>query len=194
MEGSGAHQRCAAFDRLRTRLPGLAVRGAPGSAAGCSTRASYLEQHGLRRLSMPSAAPRGPRRERRRRDSTSPGFGGGCARKGSQGPGGAGRTQQGGAGGGGRGGRGRAALPGRPLQVEATVQRHSREAGGARVTPRGWGVWGSPGIPSRWPSVCLHQKAVWENSSLTRLRSFRMEKYHQMRAAHSFPGSLNVKR
>lgn len=111
---------------------------------------------------MPSAAPRGPRREQRQRDSTSPGFGGGCARKGLEGPGGAGRTQQGGAGGGGRGGRGRAALPGRPLQVEAAELRHSREARGARVTPRGWGLRGSPGIPSRWPSVCLHQKAVWE--------------------------------
>lgn len=50
---------------------------------------------------MPSAAPPVPRRERRRRDSPSPGFGGGCAER-LEGPDRAGADpEKGGAGGGG---------------------------------------------------------------------------------------------
>ncbi|XP_076401752.1 uncharacterized protein LOC143267492 [Peromyscus maniculatus bairdii] len=71
------------------------------------------------------------------------------------------RTQQGGAGGGGRSGRGRDALPGRPLQVEEAPAAAPQGGRGRQGdTQKKLGARGSRGIPSRWPGVCLHQKAV----------------------------------
>ena len=115
---------------------------------------------------MPSAAPPVPRRERRRRDSTSPGFGGGCAER-LEGPDRAGADpEKGGAGAGAEeegAGRAPSATPaGRGFGASRThspliIREDGREARRARTLRPNER---QPGIPSLWLGVCLHQKAV----------------------------------
>lgn len=146
----------------------LALREAPGSAAGAARELPTCDQDGLRRLSMPSAAPRVPRRERRAADIPLLRALAAAARgeAGGAGPAAGATGELGGAGGGGRGAGGRAALLGRPLQADAAAPpgravpaspgKRARRRRGLVERPKcRAGVWEQPGTSSMRPGVCL---------------------------------------
>lgn len=168
-KGSGAHRQCAR--RSPRWAPVLPPRRAR-SSCGSSARASYLRparapatEHAQCRSASPAqgAAPArvrlSGRRRRLREEERLEGPGGAGAGQGEAGPGaGAGAER-----------RGRAALPGRPLQVAAEGPAARKRSRSPRKTAgRQWcqgetqspGARCSSGVPSMWPGVSLHQKAL----------------------------------